>query len=1191
MQKDVQLDFDQINRINTAIAKGDASATQHLPSAIDVLKCYTQLPESEKTHTLFNEIKPLINFVKTQPPTELNALFFETLEPAHVAIKSTKLPISPKIAFHLLADLFGTNSSLQGESIANIFELVIVFLEKNIQRSSDFERYGLSQTKHQELLALLKQARELNLLEKSDSAVKDWRDSVEKKLANKESILLPGGWVGKPIGHAVFYHVLPDPTSSDYVFFRVFNRGAGSDKLTADIVDNKLKTPPYCEWRVKKSRLLHPDTFTALIELRTLDSYKYNKTSSVPIPTNFNENDVYEALKNILGEALDSDESANRMTKRVTSQRSGTCAWKSLCAFLSTYFEDPIYKRFLFDIKLNVLESALSLPDDPQKALLVRVIKNGSADFSIALNNAFKSGVINANDLIKAQTTLQKAQEWISAYKPKESDPINLEEVTLRVPKAKRIFPLEKVIGEDPPLIEQIKNPKTEVKVDLIHLRREIETLSFAPKTVLSSLDFLVSNLKKIWEIEQDTFIYHTIQDVSLKLPLELKFWELATLGKSQNAEHAICQLNQLAFLVFKTYFTIPYAFERNSEELHGLLRILKVQEHLLKIRAPQFASICPLINSSGLHSLQNSFWNFDESKISASFISFENASAHPTVAQIVDGPVVEKNASIGPRIGIVSHGGGDPNYYSVACTISKDEPIFISEIIQFFPEIVQAIPNFSSLNPIEQYAQFWIAPETADWVKAIRDSQLIMKWLREGPLGSTTIPRDQEVAFQYKLKGNYLDKTEYDIHLTTVDLIELSKNHPEIWTSLAFESSYHKFTDPALRTFLKNMGRLRQYSYQAEKALLSRQPADFEIPFPTEEFRELGQVILNLELQIPLLMDYFLKNPTLLENPDYQTLFRLLLFDLRLIDLEIEKDSHFPDKIQRFFEVHLHYCLQNNNVQTYVFLCQMGRKLACFKDRKQQPLLPEFSSKKHEFKLFKLLDASRTTAQERSLIWAEWIASKKSEDLGHEDIEKLLMGILHLGTYPIPAEWREPMIHREVEQSVILHLAHIGSHFAKLAKQDLDPFLNSLVKVAIPGHLSTAWQQVDSSQNTPLFMTKENSLLLDPIKGKVIKIDSVNPMPLEYSSKLFKRLFPEILEGFYHKGDIYEFTDKHGVRTLAKPLYNGWIIDQFRDQLWMRLTATSCWLTQKKDWGMWSDLYRNLYLPNNNNVWMTLWQ
>jgi hypothetical protein len=77
----------------------------------------------------------------------------------------------------------------------------------------------------EKFLIRLKNAITLAKIKNPNDFVRDATKAIEDALKAKEPLLLAGGWIGVPFGHAMYYDIIPDEKGT--VTFRVYNSGAG----------------------------------------------------------------------------------------------------------------------------------------------------------------------------------------------------------------------------------------------------------------------------------------------------------------------------------------------------------------------------------------------------------------------------------------------------------------------------------------------------------------------------------------------------------------------------------------------------------------------------------------------------------------------------------------------------------------------------------------------------------------------------------------------------------------------------------------------------------------------------------------------------------------------------------------------------------------------------------------------------
>ena len=232
---------------------------------------------------------------------------------------------SKKMLFHIHANQFGKNSSLEGYTAAETLGYLHTYLTaRKTQNTKDKDCFD-------DILSELKEAIVINNTTNPSAFVQKAQQKIKEAFETKKPLLLPGGWAGNPSGHAMYYEVIPETNGTGT--FRLYNLGAGSNNHDPIEVDNKTKATPFEDWKgISLEKLLDENFLTAIHELMT-HTHLPGDTSN---KTEYRSEDIYNALKEILSPAATTQTEKPVLSKKMTTQQAGICSWKSLMAFLHT---------------------------------------------------------------------------------------------------------------------------------------------------------------------------------------------------------------------------------------------------------------------------------------------------------------------------------------------------------------------------------------------------------------------------------------------------------------------------------------------------------------------------------------------------------------------------------------------------------------------------------------------------------------------------------------------------------------------------------------------------------------------------------------------------------------------------------------------------------------------------------------
>ena len=209
----------------------------------------------------------------------------------------------------------------------------------------------------------------------------------------------------------------------------------------------------------------------------------------------------------------------------------------------------------------------------------------------------------------------------------------------------------------------------------------------------------------------------------------------------------------------------------------------------------------------------------------------------------------------------------------------------------------------------------------------------------------------------------------------------------------------------------------------------------------PEDEYQELVYLFFQLETRIEQTLIYFTKHQEKLKNPDYQVLFQLALFNTDLLFKEFKQEG-FSEKIASFLSHTYHQFKAENEVQACVFLSQMARYIENFCDEKDRCFAKiHFSSVERLSDLRKLLENKVLDLEERSVIYAELIASLRSKkSLSEIECQELVEGYAFLQKYPIPGKWKDSYVDKDIRQTIQVHAKAMKNYLCRPDKSIRKP-------------------------------------------------------------------------------------------------------------------------------------------------------
>ena len=353
--------------------------------------------------------------------------------------------------------------------------------------------------------------------------------------------------------------------------FRIFNTGAGSGAHGKEQIGVKEKVS-FLEWeKIPKEKLLHPHFAQILHEMRT-----HVLLPNTSDRTDYETQDIYENLKAFL-----QPRSVNHglHASSMQPQRAGTCACRSLFAFLKSKMPLEEYQRLKLDLRIQALIGFIKKPIETELSLEIQyhLVEKATKKLSQRVQDLY-GRVIEDEAAIKACDQLHLAQSWLKAHKI-EKGPLFMDE-SLSIP----IHPIKR--DNTPPIESLLATPEdvTATQSPLTHIMNQISSYRFNnPETFIEDIKQASAILQTAYENKEYAALHFAIVDLSKKIPIAQNFWD-ALKPPNPEIEPAIERLATLSQLFFKSCYRTQEATAIFSEKQYALRKLLFAQVKLTKI-------------------------------------------------------------------------------------------------------------------------------------------------------------------------------------------------------------------------------------------------------------------------------------------------------------------------------------------------------------------------------------------------------------------------------------------------------------------------------------------------------------------------------------------------------------------------------------------------------------------------------
>lgn len=1146
-----------LNRVNfdSYLFDAEKQLNQQAPLSIDLFKEIVKFYDSEvkdKSEALSKRIQRLNEAIlRVEPPSKPQFLEGKT----HFISPDFNFPITNEMLMHICGGRLARASGFEGQTIKAMMTLLRDYLEEKRKTSSSL--WGVKDEKIAELLRVLNEslAFQKSLPANIELQIGHLQALIEESVQTKKPILVPGGWVGAPSGHAIYYEIIPIDEAT--VRLRLFNLGAGTgidEGQPVAVIEGKKKAPPFAEWEVPLAILVNPNNLRALLELRHFATYDDQGVSKYTL---YSEEDIFKALKSTLEAKTSTDKKLTEISQWMSTQHSGVCAWRSLCAYLKTYLEDDeAYRGIKCDLKLAALNVFLKQAEEKSSIkrtdyiLIDEIIR----DIGFNLASYYEDGIINDSDLREAQLIIEKGLELLKKFpQPSLSPDVQMSRETAPSPK----------ISWQPPLINnEGAEPKSLQETSDIY--EQFSKLSLKDTSPKQYLEGVLNLTLQAFPSHSSTAINQILEEAVKTLPLEPDFWIQATNKDFEEAKELIALTGALGQAYFKNLFYLPNEQINQPQQRFMLLYLLSVQETLLAVN-PHF---------KGTHLFNPKFTIFAGSTNPMQNLFLEDAALQEKAYELFS---TERRAGL-----------DSPLFPRILQQVTRSGRIlstkFSSRPLKSFLSLQAACPEVfipQGLSLHESSYHFFSSPNLPAWALGIRDLHIYQSWLYYSKIKPHDTFSADAGQPEFILFSKSTEECSLEIRLTSCPFDKTIPTGKRDEIASLFNSPDFKE--------LASVYQSLKASYEGrEKRILTLAATELKnVKMPREEFIELVHLFTSTELQIQKTIAFFSQHPEKLENPDCQNLFQLLMFENSLLEEEKRQNPKLSEDLDKFFKKTFSYYSGRNQEQPYLFLMNMQRKLGDFSNVGQQSLLPGFSLKTHLKHLQPFLSEKKPTAI-RSLAYAQYIAcSRQLATITEENAAIIIKGLTFLQNYPIPPDLEDLKLEREVQQAKF----QLNAPLSKFLETAPNEILNEVLQVSFPEFKEQKWHK--TPEGKAIYQSAEGELTLLPLEGLAFMSGEM-PLPKTLlANPLFSTLFPDQKKGTYLQNSIFSFIDRSGFETAVhlNNISGELTVNQKRGGEWHAYVPKSAFLhdSKMKDRPEKLCTLNNLNLTLNYTHWINL--
>lgn len=1025
-----------------------------------------------------------------------------------------------RILFQFVADSFGQNSSLEGMA----GDVPLKYLQNYLKfRKSNEKTDPL--WNGEEMKRVIDQAIELDSSKKPEEFQKQFSEQAAKAWDAKQPMLIRGGWTAVPYGHTMYYLLIPMPEDQKWNL-RLYNVGGGVQFHGKEqLVGLKEKVHEVMEWEgIKKDKI--NESFAKVIyefikypQNPSPDvkcNYLGTKTANPNTETRFSEEDIYKNLRSYL-----EPDGVKKLDKPadMSPQHAGVCSWKSLLAFMRNQMDETEYRLFKCEIQQQILLDNVKSDKAPD-IMSYTLVKKGYEKLNRYLHKLEHEKVLSEKDISQIPQALEPIKAWLDLHKDVLNPKQNFEIPTMRKWDSSlhsiqpSTYTNDLAIGENRVAIEAIEHP----------LIDQVSQYKFDAKTFKKDLETLLPSLETAWKREEDLALNMSCVALLKKIPLiiseggEDKIDEALFKEFSQeDRQEVIKMLGKVGRLFFKSCITVYNAEQISPERIYVLIKITRLQEVLSKD-----------LGLGDFRFWQNPFKNHFREKL---FAHVNNQQVARELGLMMNreesSDAVTKSCSTSSSYYCINHKwetvkSGEKSFFDLCCFLDSS---FKEKFIKEYPDTVDKYNNFKvAANELaaRAYGSKLALPE---WLRAMRDNYDYSLWLTGNDIFTVPldmVDRDNEASQDF-LRVDFIKEYSNDWNaIFKGPAFEIVKAYD--YKQNKFENLFRKINSKDLYTVMREIARgIIDRSSFHEKSVLTQKVETWQLKLTKEEIQELLLIKGSNDLWGVDTLSYFTKHPEKLKDPDYQTLFKILIFpyaisvgEFKNLYTEIKENPTLGKDLSEFLR--RQYILNNveNETETCLFLLKMMSHLSSF--------CPDESFMDPVKEIHVILERTGLSPPQKSLLYAELSAHLSyKEALSDQEAQDLLAAKIQLFKEAVPDKWKDPETELRMEEAFLKHQTKLRE---ALTSGEKDAFINGILSSA------TSWK-MQSQEPLEFISSEEPARIYRPFEGVVAIKGKGFPIPARLRmSTEFQKLFPN--QTYVESGaqGEYTFTDNKGVLT-----------------------------------------------------------
>lgn len=1048
------------------------------------------------------------------------------------------MPQERRTLFQVVANEFGANSKFEGCHQSATIGLLLQFCEALAPESLK-KIYGIE-------ASLLNELRQTVFLKKE--AIAETRHLIDSAISTGQPVLIAGGWIGKPSGHAMMYEVVPSD-DDEMVNFRIYNLGAGASWHQLHVENGKLKCVPGVEWvGVRKDKLLNDIALTALVEMKC-----ELKVPDQNNDTEFNERDIYGGLYKYL------KPSASRMLESnvpyKTLQHSGICTWRSIEAFLATRLTEHQYKRLILDIKLScVLELTNSTTRRSQKQWTL--VNKAAIKLARKVDTAFAKGYVTEEYLLQAYALLNQVNQWVEQH-PFTEEP-KLCVVGQEEKKVIQTIPMQ-IRAKIPPLEQQYEGgtslavkPPTPA---IFHLFERLYLVD--PASAVSHLKRAADFAQRLWEGGgEDDALNIALCHFIKKIPFTREFWNDAV-GAANGLKDLVEPLRRLGKIAFKSSFMIANAAQVHPELVFCQTKLKNIFQLLGIIEGPQNKEFC-----LNVHNHLDKIGAF--CRVTGKEYELKLDHLYPIVGPQYASQhlftVLNGNTLL--TLNIPNDSGHSNNLHKF---FTKHAPHIHAEIERVLNETI----NYSNLTNYQKHIHLLTSEVLPDWMLGCRDAALAEAWLTYKPVSRLTgLNRVADLEFEF---ADTQGTNEAPVQVSLSGVAEQTFiDNPDVQTVAAglfdrkpafsqqhykFELWFKKLSSPVLKKFFLAMTNEQRGGSWHEKKILSLGNTDDTGVLTDEDFYELATLFSDSTTRPWKVMAYFSKYPSKLNDTDYQTLFKFLLLDRLTIKNIVEDDivkfyvpveTGFYKALFQFIDERFTTSFHQGEVATCVILNQIAGIFETY-----YPDSPFFNATFERY--VALLHKPTLSAEDELLIYMGLIEYVYKKDRpSDEELEFCLKGLLQTGFCEQICSDMDPEMNR-CRHAFTIKFARRIDQFFVLPHGLNEERVQRVLSKYVPQPQGWTFNRLGAGYE---IVNHDQTVRYAPLNSTLRGVSKRVPIPYRMRQQVeFKNLFPNVYECEGINNEVCKIVTPNGDENYACLVEDWLYVDQKRaiDGAWSR--------------------------------------